>query len=89
MSLLVKDFVPEKSKGSLFKSGKIQSFEEVLEAANEWISNNPGLKILNVETVLLPNIHEKDEEGSQDTELWTGRETSSHWYQLLRIWYQQ
>lgn len=88
MSLLVKDFVPEKSKGSLFKSGKIQSFEEVLEKANEWISKNPGLKIINVETVLLPNIHEKDEEGSHDTELWTGGESSSHWYQLLRVWYQ-
>ncbi|REE01584.1 hypothetical protein [Marinoscillum furvescens] len=87
MSLQAKDFVPEKTKGGMFKSGKIQSFDEVLNAANQWISENPSLKIVNVETVVLPNIHDSDEEGSHDTELWTGGESSSHWYQLLRVWY--
>lgn len=89
MSLLAKDFVPEKTKGGLFKSGKIQSFQDVLDAVNDWISAHPTIKVINVETVVLPNIHERDEEGSTDTELWTGRETSSHWYQLLRVWYQE
>ena len=89
MSLLAKDFVPEKSKGGMFKSGRIQSFQEVLEAANLWIKENPAIDVLNVETVVLPNIHESDEEGSMDTELWTGGESSSHWYQLLRVWYRQ
>lgn len=89
MALKAKDFVPQKSKGSMFKSGKIQSFQETLDTANEWIAANPQLKVLNVETVVLPNIHESDEEGSQDTELWTGGESSSHWYQLLRVWFQE
>lgn len=87
MPLKAKDFVPEKKKGTMFKSGKIQSFQETLEAANQWIKENQNIEVLNVETIVLPNIHESDEEGSQDTELWTGGESSSHWYQLLRVWY--
>lgn len=87
MSLIAKDFVPEKSKGSMFKSGKMQTFQEVLDIANTWISENPQYEVVNVETVVLPNIHEKDEDGSTDTELWTGGESSSHWYQLVRVWY--
>lgn len=88
MKLLSKDFVPEKSKGTLFKSGKIQSFQDAIDSANVWLAENPQVKIINVETVVLPNIHSKDEEGSHDTELWTGKEFSSQWYQLLRVWYQ-
>ncbi len=87
MPLLAKDFVPQKIKGGMFKSGKIQTFQEVLDAANQWIIQNNHIEVLNVETVVLPNIHESDEEGSQDTELWTGGESSSNWYQLLRVWY--
>ncbi|HCX20435.1 MAG: hypothetical protein CMB80_13735 [Flammeovirgaceae bacterium] len=87
MSLIAKDFVPEKSKGGMFKSGKMQTFQEVLDIANDWIAQNPQYNVVNVETVVLPNIHEKDEEGSTDTELWTGGESSSNWYQLVRVWY--
>lgn len=88
MALLVKDFVPQKSKGSMFRSGSIQNFDEVLATINQWIDQTPSIKLLNIETVLLPNIHDKDEEGSQDTELWTGGESSSQWYQVFRVWYQ-
>ena len=87
MALRAKDFVPQKTKGGMFKSGKIQSFQETLDDANNWIAENTQINVLNVETVVLPNIHESDEEGSQDTELWTGGESSSHWYQLVRVWY--
>lgn len=90
MSLLIKDFVPEKTKGGLFKSSEVQKFEEVLKEANAWIEANKGsIKMINVETLLLPNIHESDEEGSTDTELWTAGESSSHWYQLIRLWYEK
>ena len=81
-----KDFVPEKKKGGMFKSGSIQNLDEVIQDANNWISEN-GVDVLNVETVVLPNIHDKEEEGSTDTELWTGGESSSQWYQLIRVWY--
>lgn len=87
MSIQAKDFVPAKTKGGLFKSGTIQTFNEVLAAANAWIASNPQVEVINVETVVLPNIHESDEEGSMDTELYTGGEIASRWYQLVRVWY--
>ena len=86
MAISTKDFVPEKKKGGMFKSGSIQQFDEVAQAMNAWVKEiNPD--IVNIETVVLPNIHDKQEEGSQDTELWTGGESSSQWYQLIRVWY--
>ncbi|MFT6868170.1 MAG: hypothetical protein ACJA08_003020 [Cyclobacteriaceae bacterium] len=89
MAISVKDFVPEKGKGGMFKSGKVENFEEVLGKLNQWVHENQNLEVVNIETVVLPNIHDSQEEGSQDTELWTGGESSSQWYQLLRIWYRK
>ncbi|MEM9325355.1 MAG: hypothetical protein AAGA85_06855 [Bacteroidota bacterium] len=82
------DFVPEKKKGSLFKSGAIQDFEDVMKEMNDWIAANDA-NVISVETVVLPNIHDSEEEGSHDTELWTGGESSSKWYQLFRVWYKK
>ncbi|MFT4736313.1 MAG: hypothetical protein ACI8QD_000162 [Cyclobacteriaceae bacterium] len=86
MPISVKDFVPEKTKGGMFKSGKIDKFNDILGDMNEWIEQNSPT-IVNIETLLLPNIHESDEEGSQDTELYTAGEASSNWYQIIRVWY--
>jgi hypothetical protein len=61
----------------------------VLGKLNQWVHENQNLEVVNIETVVLPNIHDSQEEGSQDTELWTGGESSSQWYQLLRIWYRK
>ncbi|SNT15137.1 hypothetical protein SAMN05421640_2532 [Ekhidna lutea] len=83
------DFAPKVTKkGGLFKSAQIESFHSLMDAMNEWISSNP-IELVNVETVLLPNIYDSDEEGSEDTMLGTGRESSSHWYQLIRVWYKE
>ncbi len=85
MKIEVQDFVPEKAKGGLFKAGKIQQFEEVVDEMNAWLAENDSIKVISVETVVLPNIHE--EEGSRDTELYTAGESHSQWYQLIRVWY--
>ena len=86
MMIKCKDFVPEKKKGGLFKAGSVQHFDEVLQEVDAWLAAEK-VEVINIETVVLPNIHESDEEGSQDTELWTGGESSSKWYQLVRVWY--
>lgn len=81
------DFTPKVTKkGKLFKSIEIEKFQDIVGLMNEWLENN-NHEVINVETVLLPNIHDSDEEGSEDTMLGTGRESSSHWYQLIRVWY--
>lgn len=81
------DFEPKIiQKGGLFKAEAVESFKELMSDANKWIDeNNPD--IINIETVLLPNIFDPDEEGSEDTRLGTGRENNSHWYQVIRVWY--
>lgn len=71
----------------MFKSGKVENFDEVIGKMNQWVHENRNIEVVNIETVVLPNIHDSNEEGSQDTELWTGGESSSQWYQLLRVWY--
>jgi len=51
-----KDFVPEKKKGGIFKSGSIQHFDEVLVELDEWLAAEKK-DIINIEPVLLPKIH--------------------------------
>ena len=83
------DFTPKVTKkGGLFKSTEMEKFQDMVNLMNEWINkNNPD--VVNIETVLLPNIHDSDEEGSEDTMLGTGRESSSQWYQFIRVWYKE
>ncbi len=81
------DFTPKVTKkGGLFKSTEIEKFQDIVDLLNEWKNSN-NATIISIETVVLPNIHDADEEGSEDTMLGTGRESSSHWYQLIRVWY--
>ncbi len=86
MSIAVKDFAPDKVKGNIFHKGSIEEFDPLMEKINEWIkAENPS--IINIETVLLPNMYDDQEHGSMDTELWTGGGTSTQWYQVIRVWY--
>ncbi len=84
-----RDFVPEKKKGGLFKSGKIEDFQSVINTMNEWIEQQNNISVINVESVVLPNIHDAEEQGSEDTELWTGATSSTSWHQLIRLWYRE
>ncbi|MBH23529.1 MAG: hypothetical protein CMH57_03495 [Myxococcales bacterium] len=87
-----KDFVPKRipgTTGGFFSSGEPERYETIqdaLEAANNWIVDET-IQIVNVETVVLPNIWAEHEEGSEDGSLYTGS-TSSHWHQFIRCWYQ-
>lgn len=83
-----RDFVPEMlSAPRLFKAGEYESMDAALAAANSWIKEY-GIKIVNVETVVLPNIWSRYEEGTTDVALGTSGEMPSHWHQFVRVWYQ-
>lgn len=83
-----RDFVPEMlAAPGLFKAGEYESFEGALTAANSWIKEY-DIKIINVETVVLPNIWSRYEEGTTDVALGTSGEMPSHWHQFVRVWYQ-
>ena len=80
-----KDFVPEIKKRIIF-SNDIEDLNVSLERMNDWIRKNEQYEIINVETVVLPNMHGKNEEGSTDPELHFA-EFKPVWYQFFRVWY--
>lgn len=84
MPLGYKDFFP-----TVLKSGFFAAEHEALPAtvarANQWVSE-AGLKVFNVETVVLPNI-ECVEDASQ-VGIRTSGKMNSRWYQIVRVWYE-
>jgi hypothetical protein len=83
------DFVPKMTKPAAFLSfAEHESFDAALAAANQWIKDN-HIRVINVETVVLPNIFSRYEEGSGDTSLGTSGESPSFWHQFIRVWYEQ
>ena len=82
-----KDFVPKMiAAPRLFTPGEYESFDDALAAANHWIKEN-DIHVINVETVVLPNIWSRFEEGTADVALGTSGEMPSHWHQFIRCWY--
>ena len=85
--LKYRDFVPQEIKSpGLLRLGEHESFEQAVESANHWIVES-DIKIINLETVVLPNIWSRWEEGSSDASIGTSGETPSRWHQFLRCWY--
>jgi len=86
--LRYQDFVPKMTKPPAFLSpAEHESFDAALTAANQWIKEN-DIKVICVETVVLPNIWSRYEEGSRDTSLGTSGESPSFWHQFIRVWHE-
>lgn len=86
--ILFKDFAPERlEKGGIFKKSIFEGLQETVDRMNTWRSSDSRNKVLNIETVVLPNIHNKGEEGSADTDLRVIGEVGANWHQVLRVWY--
>lgn len=83
MTLGYKDFFPILLESGFFKK-KFEDLSTTLGRANKWLATS-GLKIVNVETLLLPNVSR--EADASITCLYTGGETSSSWVQVIRVWY--
>jgi hypothetical protein len=82
------DFVPQMTApGGFLTPAEYESFDRALEAANAWIKEN-DLRVMNIETVVLPNIWSPQEQGSGDTSLRTSGDFLSNWHQFIRVWYQ-
>jgi hypothetical protein len=87
MSIAFKDFAPPPvNQGGFFSNPEFAPFSVAVEEANRWIAeNNPD--IINVETVVLPEIWNRNEEGTEDGMLRAGGESSTWWHQFVRVWY--
>lgn len=93
MKLAFKDFVPRQLRAPHFGisasaiQGEYESLEDVLAAANAWLSGS-SVRVTHVETVVLPNLGADWERGSTDPVL--GSPSSSPlWHQFIRIWYDE
>jgi len=83
-----RDFAPTvTSPGGLFKMPTLEELSACVARANEWVVDNQ-INVVNIETVVLPNIHMPGEEGSTDTQLHTSGDMASRWHQFIRVWYQ-
>ena len=86
-----KDFVPKMTApGDFMKSAEYQDFDAAVAAANLWIEKN-SVKVINLETVVLPNIWSRREQGTKDASIHTheSRHAANTWNQFLRVWYEE
>jgi hypothetical protein len=87
--LKFRDFVPQQvASPGFLRPGEYESIDDALRAANEWLATHP-VKLLNIETVVLPNIWSRYEQGSVDASLGISGEDPSHWHQFIRCWYEE
>ena len=85
--IAVRDFVPKMiERGAFFREPTMEQLSDALAEVNAWVDEK-GAEVLNIETVVLPNIHDPSEEGPKDPRLRTSGEMGSHWYQFIRVWY--
>lgn len=85
------DFAPRvTSPAGPFRRGQFQTFEDAVKAADAWIRES-GVDVINLETVVLPNVWSPGEEGTVDAELPTneGNLITNNWYQFVRVWYRR
>ena len=84
-----RDFAPHVIKRGLLHSDDFENFDAAVAAANAWIAAETP-QIVNVETVVLPNISADRSEGTIDGRVETEEAMTSinEWYQFLRVWYQ-
>jgi len=84
MAIAFIDFFPQVTRSG-FLSNDYESFQQVVDRANEWMASS-GVQILNVETLVLPNVGSETE--AMQTNIRTSGEMSSYWRQILRVWYE-
>ncbi len=86
--LQFRDFLPKMlSPGGFLQAAEFDSFEDAAAAAGRWAANR-GVRIINVETVVLPNLHAHYEEGSTDASIHTSGDMASAWNQFVRVWFE-
>lgn len=81
------DFEPKEMPPSGFlRLAEYQSLDETSGAANRWI-NEHDVHVVNIETVVLPSMRSRYEEGTTDAEPRDSGEFHTPWHQLGRAWY--
>ena len=89
--LKYKNFVPRQTNAEgFFSEADYEDFDAAVAAADAWIERT-GVDVIQIETVVLPNIFASGEKGPNDSYLKvrTSDGSRAHWHQFLRIWYRK
>ena len=82
-----RDFVPRMLRpAGLFQPAEHEEMEVANNEADQFIKET-GKRLIKIETVVLPTIWSRFEEGPSDPALGTSGESPSHWHQFIRVWY--
>jgi hypothetical protein len=82
------DFAPQMlTPPGFLKLATYEPLQVAVDAANLWIKEHE-VRVFNIETLLLPNIWSRYEEGSSDPALGTSGESPTQWHQVVRVWYE-
>ncbi len=82
-----RDFVPKMTApAALLRAAQYETFDAAVAAAQQWVAQG-GVRVINVETVVLPNIWNPREEGTRDAALGMG-DLGGSWHQFVRVWYE-
>jgi len=84
MLLDYKDFFPAVLKSGFF-STEYEGLPATVARARKWVTES-AVPVISVKTVVLPNVETAEDASS--TGIRTGGETSSHWYQVVHVWYE-
>jgi hypothetical protein len=70
----------------LLKQPEFESFDRAVAEANAWIESDQ-VDVVNIETIVLPNLWSPYEEGTGDANIVTRGDFATHWNQFVRVWY--
>lgn len=84
--LSYRDFVPKKAKAKWYEGETYETFDAAVTAANAWVKE-ASVKIVNIETVVLPNIYSPEEAGAADAGISTISGWAT-WHQFVRVWHE-
>ncbi len=79
------DFAPVLLESGFLSGNKYETLREALDKANQWIASK-GVDVINVETVVLPNLNSGGL-GTSEVELTASGKFQSTWHQFIRVWY--
>lgn len=79
------DFKPKYEPG-IFAS-TVQPLSFAIDDMNDWIEENKIEEIINIETILMPNIYE--EQGHDYAPRFRIYSSNVRWYQVIRLWYRK
>jgi hypothetical protein len=82
-----RDFAPRQLEPPAFlRPPAFEGLDAVLAAANDWVRRE-GIDVLNVETVVLPNLWAPHSRGTADPNRALPPDFAAAWNQFIRVWY--